>query len=111
MVIRAITREEEAELPTFRSHQAARDYFVAKYGDAFEIEDSFIVGQGDDATICYRYNLVLNREVYERGVRELMRGIMTDMPSSSTAGVSAMEFLASYQSIEIMLEGDVHVIH
>ena len=94
MVIRAITREEEAELPIFKSYQA-------KFGDAFEADDSFIVGQGDDATICYRYNLILDREVYERGVRELMRGSMSD----------AGDFLASYQSIEIMLEGSVHIVH
>ena len=101
MEIKEITREEEAKLPIFRSHQAAREFFEAKYGNASQIEDSFIVGEGDDATICYGYALVLQRKVYEEGLRQLAWGSMAN----------ADEFLRSYQTIVIMLEGGVHVIH
>lgn len=101
MEIREITREDEAKLPNFNSHRDARVFFEARYHDAFQIEDSFIVGEGDDATICYRYALILNRKVYEEGLRQLTRGSMAN----------ADEFLRSYQPIEIMLNGDVHVIH
>ena len=101
MKIKKITRKAEAVLPRFRSHREARLWFKVKYGDAFEIDDSFIVGEGEDASICYRYNLVLDREVYERGMRQLVQGSMSD----------AGDFLGSYQSIEIMLDGHVHVIH
>lgn len=103
MEIREITREDEAKLPNFNSHRDARVFFEARYCDAFQIEDSFIVGEGDDATICYRYVLILNREAYEKGLRQLAQGSMGD------AGAS--EFLSSYQPIEIMLDGNVRVIH
>lgn len=101
MKIRKITREDEAKLPSFRSHREARMWFAIKYGDAFQIEDSFVVGEGDDASVCYRYALILDRKAYEKGLRTLAQGSMTN----------ADDFLKSYQSIEIMLDGDVHVIH
>lgn len=97
--IEKITREAEAALPRFRSHREARLWLKLRYGDAFELEESFVVG--DDEMICYRYSLVLDREVYEKGVRQLVQGSMSD----------AGDFLASYQAIEVMLDGSVHVIH
>ena len=101
MEIRKITREDEAKLPHFNSHREARMFFVIKYGDAFQIEESFVVGEGDGASICYRYALILDKKAYEKGLRTLAQGSMTN----------ADEFLKSYQSIEIMFDGDVHVIH
>ena len=101
MKVKKITREAEAALPKFRSHREARLWLKLRYGDALELEESFIAGEGDDETICYRYSLVLDREVYEKGIRQLVQGSMSD----------AGDFLASYQTIEIMLDGSVHVIH
>lgn len=101
MEIRKITRDDEAKLPHFNTHREARMFFLVKYGEAFQIEDSFVVGEGADATVCYRYALILDREAYEKGLRTLAQGSMTD----------ADDFLKSYQSIEIMLDGDIHVIH
>lgn len=104
MRIKGITREDEARLPRFESHAEARTYFSAKYGDdAFQIEDSFVVGEDDDATIVYRYSLVLDRDAFEEGRRRLMQG--------SLQGEGAMRFLRSYQTVEVSLEGSVHVIH
>ena len=87
MEIRKITREDEAKLPRFNTHREAKMFFAIKYGD--------------DTSICYRYALILNREAYENGLRTLAQGSMTD----------ADDFLKSYQSIEIMLNGTIHVIH
>ena len=101
MEIKRITREDEAKLPRFRPHREARDYFKARFGDAFELEESFIVGEGADATLCYRYSLVLDRGACEKGIRQLTQGSQAD----------AGDFLASYQTIEVMLDGSVHVIH
>lgn len=104
MEIKKITREDEAKLPVFRSHQQARSYFVAKYGDAFQIEDSFVVKKSaDDATVIYRYALVLDQDAFEEGRRRLIQGTLGDEGAS--------KFLASYQSLEVSLEGSVHVIH
>ncbi|TKI73673.1 hypothetical protein FC701_36825, partial [Bacillus mycoides] len=36
-----ISREEEVEIPNFKSHEEARTYFKEKYGDAFQISESF----------------------------------------------------------------------
>ena len=100
MEIKKITREEAAKLPLFKSYAESRKYFKSKYGDAFQLEESFIVGDGANATVCYRYSFVLDRDVYEKGIRQLASSSMAD----------AGDFLASYQTIEIMLNGDVHVI-
>ncbi len=86
MRIKAITREDEAKLPHFSSHAEARTYFSAKHGDdAFQIEGSFVVGEGDDATIVYRYSLVLDRDAFEEGRRRLMQGALQ--------GEGALKFL------------------
>ena len=116
MEIRKISREDETALPRFRSHREARLWFKLKYGDAFEIDDSFAVGEGSAATVCYRYSLILDREVYERGLHLLMRGELDGGfgPQSARGGrrgIGAGDFLESYQSIEIMLDGSVHIIH
>ena len=101
MEIKKITREEAAALPRFRSAREARLYFALRYGDdSFRLEESFAVGEGADMTVCHRFSLVLDRAGYEKGLRQLARGSMAD----------AGDFLASYQTIEVMLNGDTHVI-
>ena len=117
MEIRKISREAAAALPRFRSHREARLWFKLKYGDAFEIDDSFAVGEGSAATVCYRYSLILDREVYERGLLLLMRGELdggSGGPRTALGecrGIGAGDFLESYQTIEVMLDGSIHVIH
>lgn len=92
-----ISREEEAKIPRFESHKEARKWFVMKYGDDFEYCTSEIYGE----EICYFYNLILDREVYEAENRKLIERRLGD----------AMALLNSYQSIEIMTTGAVHIIH
>ena len=92
-----ITREEESKIPRFDSHKEARLWFIQKYGDDFEPCTSEII----ENEICYFYNLILDRKVYDQENRKLIEGRLGD----------AMALLSSYQSIEIMSTGSVHIIH
>ena len=92
-----ISRQEEAEIPRFDSHKEARKWFVMKYGDDFEYCTSEIYGN----EICYFYNLILDREIYEEENRKLIDGRKSD----------GLALLNSYQSIEIMTTGSIHIIH
>ena len=100
MEFQPITREEAARLPRFSSHQGARLWFKNKYGDAFQLDDSFIVGEGEGETVVYRYNIILDRSAYEEEMGKLMEGSLKD----------ASRLLSSYQSLEINLEGAVHIV-
>lgn len=92
-----ITRQEEAEIPLFNSHTEAREWFKDRYGDAFMLTDSELVG----TEICYFYYLILDRAVFEEEVKKLHSGTMTD----------SLKFLNSYQNIQIMDGGSVHIVH
>ncbi|MBR3690723.1 MAG: hypothetical protein IKL97_06480 [Eggerthellaceae bacterium] len=104
-----ISRKEEAQLPEFSSHAEARKHFVGKYGDNFVAVDSFIVS---DDRICYEYHLVLDRDAYTKGMRALYESTRGTTGSSSSSEVTSVDqFLHSYQKIEIMDEGSVHILH
>ena len=92
-----ISREEESGIPEFESNKEARSWFLLKYGDDFEYTTSEIIGE----EICYFYNLILDRKVYEEEHRKLIEGRLGD----------AMALLNSYQSIQIMNNGSVHIVH
>lgn len=92
-----ITREEEAHIPTFDNHKEAREWFTIKYGDDFIPAGSEIISD----EICYFYYLLLDRATFEAEYRKLQEGRLGD----------AMAYLKSYQSIEIMSRGGVHIIH
>ena len=97
--VQGISRQEEACLPEFSSHAAARRHFVKKYGDNFVAIDSYFIS---DERICYEYHLVLDPDAYTKGMRRLRAG-----RGFSDGG----EFLCSYQKIEVMDDGSVHVLH
>lgn len=97
--IRKISREDEAHLPEFSSHAAARRYFVKIYGDNFVAVNSFLIS---DDRICYEYHLVLDPDAYAEGMRKLC------VENGFSDGG---EFLHSYQKIEIMDGGSVHILH
>lgn len=108
---RKISREEEARLPGFSSHVEAREHFSRKYGASFVAIDSFPLG---DKRICYEYHLVLDREAYARGMRalyKLSQGEAESSTSSSPGTTSGIQLLHSYQKIEIMDDGSVHILH
>jgi hypothetical protein len=93
-----ITHEEEAKLPFFNDYEEAREWFKEKYGDSFILTSSEII----DDQICYFYYLILDHKVFEAGQKEKeSKGIMTD----------AINFMGSYQEIQIMEDGSVHIVH
>ena len=92
-----ITRKEEAELPTFTDYKAAFDYFMDKYPNSFELESVEEIG----GKKCYFCALIVDRETYFIGRRKLMQ----------LNAVTGMEFPQSYQPIQIMQDGSVHIVH
>lgn len=94
--MQGINRQEEAELPIFKSHEEARDYFEEKYGEKFVFEESSEIGDG----ICFFYRLIIDEEAYIKGVSDL-----------NTNGYVGMEFMNSYQPIQIMEDGSTHIVH
>ncbi len=54
------------------------------------------------SVVCYFYYLILDRKVFEAGQKEIeSMGITTD----------AIQFMGSYQEIQIMEDGSVHIVH
>lgn len=108
---RKISREEEARLPGFSSHVEAREYFSRKYGANFVAVGSFPLG---DERICYEYHLILDRNAYAHGMRTLYESSQdkADSSTSSSPGTtSGLQLLRSYQKIEVMDDGSVHILH
>ena len=96
-MIQAISREEEAALPDFDSHEEARNWFKEKYGKDFMMVDSELISE----EIIYFYHLILNRDVYEREMEKLRKG----EPSVGT------DLMNSYQVVEIFEGGNIHIVH
>ena len=94
--IKWISEQEEAELPIFKSHEEARDYFEEKYGEKFVFEESSDTNDG----FCFFYRLITEEEAYIRGVSEL-----------NATGTIGIEFMDSYQSIQIMEDGSIYIVH
>lgn len=94
--IQRITKQEESELPVFKSYKDAIHYFEEKYEGKFVFEESFDIGDG----ICFFYRLITNEDAYIRGVSEL-----------NATGYVGMEFMNSYQPIQIMEDGSIHIVH
>lgn len=93
-----ISRKDESKLPEFDSHAMAREYFKNRYGDHFVMMSSEMIGE----QMVYFYGLILNRKIYEDGVRRLaLEGGFSD----------ALDFMNSYQPIEIFEDGRIHIIH
>lgn len=98
-MVKKISRQEESHLPAFSSHNDAAMYFFNQYKKSFKFIDSELIG----GVRCFFYHLVINHEVYERGTDMLSRG--------SVSGDFGMQFLMSYQPIEIFEDGRVHLVH
>ena len=92
-----ISRKAEAEIPVFASHELARGYFKSKYGNQFIMMSYEEV---DEQTV-YFYALLLNPNAFYDGQKQLAIG----------EGFSGIEYLNSYQSIEIFEDGRIHIIH
>lgn len=75
--------DKERFFPWFTGHAEARGYFEDRFGDALRLVDVRGVGESR----CWRYHLVLDAGLYDRG-----RG-----PARS------------YQPIDVFEDGSVHV--
>lgn len=91
-----ISREEEAELPSFKSHDEARIYFKNKYKYRFHIDTSLEA----DGQKIYIYRLITKPELYQKGIEEYEK-----------YGFLTKEFMYSYQTIEIGEDGSIHILH
>lgn len=93
-----ISREEEANFPIFNSHDDARKFFKDKYGDDFQMVDSYFI---DDKKI-YFYKLILNRKVYFEIIDAMEKGMLVEMNE---------ERIFCTQDIQIFESGHLHIIH
>lgn len=92
-----ISRNDEAALPDFSSHEMARKYFKNKYGNHFVMTDSEVI----DGMNIYFYNLILDYEIFRDGQEKLGRGEL----------VSGLELMNSYQPVEIWEDGRIHIVY
>ncbi len=91
-----ISKQEEAELPTFKSHEEAREYFEENYEEKFVFEESATTSDG----WCFFYRLIIDEGAYIKGVSEL-----------NATGNIGIEFMNSYQPIQIMEDGSIRIAH
>lgn len=95
-----ISRQEEQSFPEFRSHKEAASFFKEKFGPDFVFESSDLI----DGTICYFYSVVVDHSVYYKCNQLLADG-------KSVSGELGMKFISSYQPIQIMENGNVHIVY
>ncbi len=93
----SISREDEAKIPEFNSHDDARAWFKEKYGENFVLTSSEVI----DERKIYFYHLILDRNNYDQLQENLQNG----------KGSVSIELMFSYQSVEIDANGYIHVIH
>ncbi|MGG3737232.1 hypothetical protein [Aeribacillus pallidus] len=91
-----ITREFVSTIPEFKSHLEARQWFKNQFGDNFFMTDSQMI----DGEKIYFYHLVVDRKIYERGMKELQE----------KSFYTGMDLPMSYHSVEITENGSVHVV-
>lgn len=94
--MQGISKQEEAELPLFKDHKQAIQYFEEMYGEEFVFEESLQTKDG----LCFFYRLITDKEAYIKGVSDL-----------NSTGHLKMDFISSYQPIRIMKDGLVQVGH
>lgn len=92
-----ITREEEALLPEFSSWADAKAYFRAHYPDCF----LYAGNDGVEGGKIWTYHLLLDYRAYVKGMREMRE----------RGSVSNLNFINSYQLIEIDEQRNVHIVH
>ena len=92
-----ITREQEDVMPLFLNHKSAREWFKSHYGNRFVMKESSYI----DGEKVYFYHLVMNRDAYLKGINKMSEGEL----------IGGLDFIDSYQPIEITEDGMVHVIY
>ncbi len=92
-----ISREDESHFPKFISYEEARMYFSERFGSDFILQDiEDINGQQ-----CYFHAVVVDWEQYKIGQLQFSRG----------EAVTGLDYISSYQPVQIMQDGSVHVVH
>ncbi|WP_210365288.1 hypothetical protein [Bacillus sp. REN3] len=92
----SITPEQEAEIPVFKSHDEAREWFKKRYGQAFQMVES----ENVDGRKCFIYYLVLDKDTFWKGQKELADGGTTS---------NALKYLGSFQAIHIFEDGSIFI--
>ena len=92
-----ISREEEAQIPEFNDAREAIAWFKEKYAADFILQDSEPIG----GELCHFYALVHDWEAYMKGRKQLLQ----------TGHAVGLEFILSYQPIQIMADGSIHIVH
>ena len=95
-----ITRDMENALPSFKSHVAAAAYFKEQYGSDFVFE----YAEHIEDMYCYFYALVVDHGIYQKGRKLLTNG-------QAITGELSLQFINSYQSIQIMEDGHIHIVY
>lgn len=92
-----ISREDESRFPKFNSYDEARAYFVEKFGSDFIFQDVDDI----DGQQCFFHAVVVDWEKYKAGRLQLQRN----------GHVTGIDFVLSYQPVQIMQDGSVHVVY
>src|SRR5699024_10564305 len=93
-----ISRQSEAEFPEFDSDENARKFAKSKYGDGYGMANCEMIYDQE----VYFYHLILDRKNYFDSVKKLEEdGFIMD----------SLDFMNSYQPIEIWGDGRIHIIH
>ena len=92
-----ISRDDEANFPNFDSYEDARMYFRERFGSDFIFQDVGDVG----GQRCYFHAVVVDWEKYKAGRLQLERN----------GHVLGLDFVLSYQPVQIMQDGSVHVVY
>lgn len=96
--MKRISREEENAIPRYNNYLDMCEYFKVRYGKAFVFAKTDRI----DGLRCYFHHLILDEQTYRKGLEELeQNGYLTD----------SLAFLDSYQSIEILENGALHIVH
>lgn len=95
-----ISREEEAKIPQFHSHEEAKAWFEDRYGEDFILTGTEYLGQEQEK--CYFYYLILDWKEYMKGLKEVR------INHNMAAG---LDFLYSHQPVQIMENGSIHIVH
>ena len=95
-----ITREMESALPSFKSHEEAAAYFKEQYGSDFVFQSVEPIGDMN----CYFYALVVDHGIYRKGRMLLTKG-------QAVTGDLGLKFIMSYQPVQIMEDGHIHIVY
>lgn len=100
------TREWEATIPEFNSHDEARAWFKSKFGKDFEFAGTDII----NGEKCYFYHLIGHRKDYEFYQEYLKRQGKSAYQITEQNEAITENGMFSYNSVEIWESGGIHVV-